>query len=990
MKTIVCLAGIKYSSMKQRPHHFAEYFASQGYRVIYIAINDIHEVSEINFSNLFISKPPIQLTEICDNLYKLPCLIKKGKKVDSVKELLKKIQDFYGINETIFLISFPEWANKIDLLDPNCKLIYDCLDDWESFEKEYGFVSKEVIYNERKLACISNLVLASSKELFFKMLNYSDNVYYIPNSVNTNHYTGSFVEPIEFRNIPKPIVFFMGAIAKWVDLDLIDFLASNRPEYSFVFVGPVKLPKEDLPKRNNIFYLGKKSYEELGKYLKYARVAIIPFKTNQLTFTVSPLKFFEYISSGIPVVSTILPDLIEIDPDIIGSTYDEFLYKIDRYINLSSEEYNYFSNELIIKSREFDWSYTLNGVLSKIDRTNLQINTYYNKFILSSINSYRKIKHSYLISRIIGLFNYMGDYKSAYEEIKNIKNIDEINKYEMAYTFLKIGHINKSETYFKDAIRAEKSKCYAEYINRVLRRSDKLVILEILLLKFCNRILESLNLLDKHILNYENDPLLYFLLTDLLIQMGEENFALEAFKKALNNNLGNLYTACDEYTIIEIIDVLIKRHELDEAEILALSLYKYGLDDIAESKLAEIYLILHSDEKIKDDNKSILNYIENSIPKYNVNINVNSRKYHSSKAVSIYTLNQLSLDGSKPIIGGAERYMFDIALLMRNMGYEVDFYQNSNNGNWNKKYRGFNIYGFDTVNGHSNINVFDKYSSEKVLYSWIGQQNSYKYEGISICHGIWWDKPDTNESSISLIKPIIRNSLKNLKHIVSVDTAFLNWCRSSLPQEPNHKIKYIPNYVDLNEFYPDENKMNSEEVTILYPRRIDSARGIDVCYKIVPKLLEKYKYIKFNFAVDKNNPSFWNRFVNWVNDQPYKERISYQNYNFDEIKTAYRAADIVLIPTQHSEGTSLSCLEAMASGCSIVTTIVGGLPNLIIDGFNGRLVETDSNSLYEALCELIEDKGFREKLGYNAYQTAKAFSKEKWEEKWAKLISNVY
>jgi len=363
--------------------------------------------------------------------------------------------------------------------------------------------------------------------------------------------------------------------------------------------------------------------------------------------------------------------------------------------------------------------------------------------------------------------------------------------------------------------------------------------------------------------------------------------------------------------------------------------------------------------------------------------------------VSLYTIQQIKQDGSKPIIGGAERYMWDIAALFRKMGHEVEFFQNGTH-NWVKDFNGYKITALKLNPGETwdkNAERFDQISSEKVFYSWYGQAAKFKYPGISICHGIWFDWPGYTEHMLNNdIKPTIERAIKGSGALVSVDTAFINYCRGAMPSlvVGNEKLQYIPNYVDLKVFYPQEKTSNKDKITILYPRRLDLARGIEEMKVMTEKLLLKYPHVDFIFAIDNNIPEAWNEFVQWRNSLPYKERVKYRTYNFNEIHEAYREADIVIIPTQRAEGTSLSCLEAMAMGKPVVATIVGGLTDLILNNYNGLLVNTNIDSMMEGLCKLIEDKSLREKLSHNAILTSKEFSKERWEEQWSKIISKFY
>ena len=88
-------------------------------------------------------------------------------------------------------------------------------------------------------------------------------------------------------------------------------------------------------------------------------------------------------------------------------------------------------------------------------------------------------------------------------------------------------------------------------------------------------------------------------------------------------------------------------------------------------------------------------------------------------------------------------------------------------------------------------------------------------------------------------------------------------------------------------------------------------------------------------------------------------RIKHLLLNPGEMPAVYREADITVIPTLYSEGTSLSCLEAMASGNAVIATFIGGLPNLIIDEYNGLLISPEVGDLVDSISRLLEDETLR-------------------------------
>ena len=93
--------------------------------------------------------------------------------------------------------------------------------------------------------------------------------------------------------------------------------------------------------------------------------------------------------------------------------------------------------------------------------------------------------------------------------------------------------------------------------------------------------------------------------------------------------------------------------------------------------------------------------------------------------------------------------------------------------------------------------------------------------------------------------------------------------------------------------------------------------------------------------------------------------------------------DIAVIPSLGSEGTSLSAIEAMSAGCAVVATCVGGLTNIIIDGYNGKLATPDEDELYEVLYKVITDGELRHRLAERAHTTVnESFSIDIWRERW--------
>lgn len=141
------------------------------------------------------------------------------------------------------------------------------------------------------------------------------------------------------RHLPHPVVGFTGLVESWVDLDLLAWLATARPQWTFLIVGRVAVDVSRLKKFPNIVFTGVQPYESLPAWTKAFDVAIIPFCQNDLVHNVNPLKLREYLASGRPVVSVPMPEVDRFAEHIgIARTSEQFLIALEQAIQSDSEE----------------------------------------------------------------------------------------------------------------------------------------------------------------------------------------------------------------------------------------------------------------------------------------------------------------------------------------------------------------------------------------------------------------------------------------------------------------------------------------------------------------------------------------------------------------------------------------------------------------------------------------------------------------------------
>ena len=135
------------------------------------------------------------------------------------------------------------------------------------------------------------------------------------------------------KGLRRPIVGFFGLIERWIDLDLVGWLAEQRPNWSFVMIGRVAVPAETLPRLPNLHFLGKRPYAELPHYGGQFDAAIIPYRLTKQVYHANPIKLREYLAMGKPVVSVSTPEIDKYaDVVTIARSREEFLSRLDEVL----------------------------------------------------------------------------------------------------------------------------------------------------------------------------------------------------------------------------------------------------------------------------------------------------------------------------------------------------------------------------------------------------------------------------------------------------------------------------------------------------------------------------------------------------------------------------------------------------------------------------------------------------------------------------------
>ncbi len=189
-------------------------------------------------------------------------------------------------------------------------VIYDCMDELSAFRG----APECLTLRERELFQMADLVFTGGQTLYEAKRDQHSSVFAFPSSIDREHFMQARTpldEPADQKDIPHPRLGFFGVVDERFDVALLAEAARLRPDWQFVIIGPVvKIDPEILPQRENIHYLGGKSYQDLPAYIAGWDVALLLFAQNESTRFISPTKTPEYLAAGKPVVSTPIRDVV--------------------------------------------------------------------------------------------------------------------------------------------------------------------------------------------------------------------------------------------------------------------------------------------------------------------------------------------------------------------------------------------------------------------------------------------------------------------------------------------------------------------------------------------------------------------------------------------------------------------------------------------------------------------------------------------------------
>ena len=255
---------------------------------------------------------------------------------------LRRWMEAVGFNRPILwtFLPTPLALDIIGAVDPQVTIYY-CIDDLASSSPG----ARKIVTSEEQLFKTADLVFVTSERLRERAARYRSEVHLFPFGVNLERFEEirrlSEHPPDDVRSLARPVVGYVGGLHQWVDQPLLAGVAQRLPDVSFALVGPAQTDVSALENCANVTLFGQRPHPDLPRYVKEFDVGIVPYLLTDYTANVYPTKLNEYLSMGIPVVATDLPEIRRFNRDHgnvieVAADADAFAAAITRSLNGAS------------------------------------------------------------------------------------------------------------------------------------------------------------------------------------------------------------------------------------------------------------------------------------------------------------------------------------------------------------------------------------------------------------------------------------------------------------------------------------------------------------------------------------------------------------------------------------------------------------------------------------------------------------------------------
>jgi GT2 family glycosyltransferase/glycosyltransferase involved in cell wall biosynthesis len=328
----------------QRPQQLSLALVNAGHRVFYISPN-FSDDERAGFEGEALDDTGF-LFQIKLFTKGAPVIYSSAPNLENITQLrvsIGEMLDWADCKQLVSLVQHPFWYDVASVL-PNNHLVYDCMDHHEGF----GNTGESLVQLEKVLFNKSDLTVTTSTWLDKDVADHVQRSALIRNACEYQHFS-QVPETIYHDPDGRRIIGYYGAIAEWFDQDLVEAVANRHPECCVLLIGADTVDAiSRIGKISNVVFTGEVPYSKLPYYLYSFEVCLLPFKVIPLTLATNPVKAYEYLSAGKPVVAVDLPEMAQFDGMLFVAADKEHYVDIVGKVLAQSEP-----NDVIQRRKDF-------------------------------------------------------------------------------------------------------------------------------------------------------------------------------------------------------------------------------------------------------------------------------------------------------------------------------------------------------------------------------------------------------------------------------------------------------------------------------------------------------------------------------------------------------------------------------------------------------------------------------------------------------------
>ena len=271
-----------------------------------------------------------------------------------------------GVRAPVTWFVVPHLAGVVGQLGDRLSVYY-CIDDYASLPDVDPAAVRDM---DDELTRRADLVFVASETLLESKRRLNPETHVSPHGVDFAHFVRAqdpaLPVPEDIAALPRPIVGFFGLIERWIDLGLVDWLAAQRPHWTFLMIGRVAVPDAEVPRRPNLLYLGRRPYESLPAYGKAFSAALIPYHLTPQVLHANPIKLREYLAMGKPIVSVSTPEIDKFSAHVrIGRSREDLLAHLDAAVEVGMTPADIAAQTALAST--MTWDANLRRVIDRVE-----------------------------------------------------------------------------------------------------------------------------------------------------------------------------------------------------------------------------------------------------------------------------------------------------------------------------------------------------------------------------------------------------------------------------------------------------------------------------------------------------------------------------------------------------------------------------------------------------------------------------------------------